>query len=172
MRFLRLTFLISVILIDFALGQTPEYWQRSIMNERIPTDDPHEVDLAEVVQRDILFGSLIVKNKSSEKGTARGPIMSIEGHQGADGTFWPAAELQVQKEKGGEWTKIGSSGNETPLSEVKVYTGTTLWGLRINLDPFKVHLRKFKLGRIVLKSGDQAEFLLDDLKPPDIKKAN
>jgi hypothetical protein len=161
--------LIFVILIGFALGEPPEYWQRSIMSERISTDDPYEVDLTEIVQREVLFGSLIVKNKSSEERTAHGSVMVIEGHESADGTFWPAVELQVQKEKGGEWIKIGSSGNEVPLSEAKVYTGTTLWGLRINLDRFKAHLGQFKLGRIVLKSGSRAEFSLDDLKPPNLK---
>jgi hypothetical protein len=43
-------------------------------------------------------------------------------------------------------------------------------GLRINLEPFKARVGKFRFGRIVLKSGDEALFLLDDLKPPTEEK--
>ncbi len=169
MRYLLHISLIVVLFTGLTQAETPEYWGQSIIVER-STDDPREVDLSDVNQERVLIGDLTVKNKSpAEKGT-RGSVMVIEGSQHSDGTFWPTAELQVQKEKGGEWIKVGLSGNERPTSQLQIYTGTMVYGLRINLDPFKAHLGKFRFGRIVLTSGDEALFLLDDLKPPSHEK--
>jgi hypothetical protein len=166
MRYLLRAFFIVLMLVTLIRAETPEYWGRSIIIERNSSDDIHEVDLGEVDQRDILIGTLTVKNKSVDEVGTRASVMAIEGHQNPDGTFWPTAELQVQKEKGAEWTRVGTSGNESPLSQLKVYTGTTVFGLRINLNGFKAHLGTSKFGRILLKSGSEAIFSLDDLKPP------
>jgi hypothetical protein len=152
-----------------ARTETPRYWSQTIVVERASTDAPHEVDLVHVDQKDSLVGGLNVTNRSSEPG-ASGTVMVIDGHENADGTFWPSAELYVQKDKNNEWIKVGTSGDENPIKELRIYSNTSVIGLRVNLDPFKTHLGKFKFGRIVLKSGDEAVFILDDLKPPRTEK--
>lgn len=170
MQYLLQISFIAVLFTTLTQAETLEDWGRSIIGERRSTDDPHEVDLSEVNQQDLLIGDLTVKNKPSAEKGSRSSVMVIEGHQNPDGRFWPRAELQVQKEKGGEWIKIGLSGNEPPASQLQIYIGTMVFGLRINLEPFKAHLGKFRFGRIVLSSGDEAHFLLDDLKPPNHEK--
>ena len=166
MRYLLHICFVALFFFGLMPAQTPQYWGRSIINERTSTDATREIDLTDVAQRDILIGGLAVKNKSPEELKSRGSVIVIEGHQNDDGTFWPTAELQAQKEKGDQWTTVGVSGNGPPITQLKIYTGTIVDGLRINLDPFKPLLGKFRFGRIVLKSGDEAEFLLDDLTPP------
>lgn len=169
MRYLIGTSLALVLLVGLTLAQAQRYWSRSIMNDRVSTGHPHEVELGEVYQRDILIGGLDVKNQLPESN-GRGSVMIIEGHQKSDGTFWPTAELQVQKEQNSEWVKIGSSGTERPSGQALVHNGMSVSGLQVNLEPFKGYLGKFRFGRILLKSGDEAVFLLDDLRPPTSEK--
>lgn len=170
MQYLLRIVLAIVLLVTSVQAQAPRHWQRSIKVEPRSTADPREVQLAGVGQRDILLGDLYVKNELPESDSP-GSVMIIEGHQKRDGTFWPTAELQVQKGSA-EWIRIGSSGTEQPFSHLRIYSGTMATGLRINLGPFKPYLNDFKFGRILFKSGYEVLIKLDDLKPPSDEKIN
>ena len=165
MRYVILTSLALVLPFVLAPAEPPRYWSQAIVVDRASSDAAREVDLVHVEQRDILIGGLEVINRSTLSAAPQ-KVPVIDGHQAADGTFWPSVELQVQREKGGEWTKIGTSGHDNPARQLQLYSSTTVNGLRVNLDPFKSYLGKFLFGRILLKSGDAAIFKLDDLKPP------
>ncbi len=101
----------------------------------------------------------------SQSRTSDKPFV-IEGHQAADGTFWPHMELEVKTEPEGKWIKVVSTLDQTVSAKVTIYYDMAVHGMRVSLEPLRQYIGKYKLARVRLQSGAEAVFNLADLKPP------
>jgi hypothetical protein len=94
-------------------------------------------------------------------------IISIEGTKTADGQFWPDVTSQVKNERTGKWETIAKPIRSGPRATITVKPGEFNPELLVTLDVFYARIGKYKLGRLLLKTGDSAEFELKDLLPSE-----
>jgi hypothetical protein len=109
------------------------------------------------------------------RGRAAVPV-TIEGAKTLDGLFWPDVCLEVKNEAIGKWETIAKSSNHWwELSKTRdtivIGRNSSNLDLMVNLDKFQPLIGKYKLGRIVLKSGEASPFELNVLLPPKDEKA-
>jgi hypothetical protein len=91
------------------------------------------------------------------------PTVRIEGTKTGDGKFWPDVTSQVMNDRTGSWETISKTFNHGHRAVVSVKPGEMNGELLIALDIFLPLVDKCKLGRVVLNSGETAEFDLKHL---------
>jgi hypothetical protein len=93
------------------------------------------------------------------------PTVTIEGTE-SEGTFWPDVICQVTNDAEGKWETIAtiSHGHSQAIA---VAPGEAKFNLTVGLDIFQPLIDKYRLGRVVLKTGEAATFELKDLLPPN-----
>lgn len=116
-----------------------------------------------VTQDSRLIGRFVYFQPAVE---GRSRTAEIPGVKAPDGTFWPDVTLQVLNENTAAWKTIGASRIEGVAAVVRVSASESDFGLRILFDPYKPFIGKFKLGRIILKTGVTATFALENLEEP------
>lgn len=97
-------------------------------------------------------------------------IISIKGIKTADGQFWPDVTSQVKNERTGKWETIAKPIRNGPRATITVKPGEFNPELLVTLDVFYARIGQYKLGRLLLKTGDSAEFELKDLLPSEEEK--
>jgi hypothetical protein len=97
---------------------------------------------------------------------AKSHPFEIDGEETSSGEFYPDVLYQVSNGDG-DWetleVPIVKRGKRTTIT---VESRTTSRPLRVNLDMFVSLIGKVKYGSVVLKMGERAAFLIDELQPP------
>lgn len=165
---LNRAFLIAAIVIAISVESSAQEWTRGIHSERSRGDVERLLELATVSQTETrLVGEFSFTTTAVTKGETPRPPLIIKGREERDGSFWPSAALQVKSEPSGEWKSVASSITDEPASAtITVYTRMGIFGLHVNFDPLKPYIKKARYGKLILKSGFEAEFRLDYLLPP------
>lgn len=101
-----------------------------------------------------------------KEGQQSPPPVTINGSRKADGTFWPRIVAQVANEIDSEWTTIQSSPTPGNTVATVVTTQQEKQRFYVNLDIFRPMIGKMKYGKVVLETGDAANFFIKDLLPP------
>jgi len=94
-------------------------------------------------------------------------IISIEGTRTADGQFWPDVTAQVKNERTGRWETISKPVSGGRRATITVKPGEFDPELFVTLDAFRPLIGKYRVGRLLLKTGDAAEFELKELLPSE-----
>jgi len=89
--------------------------------------------------------------------------VSIEG-EWRDGFFWPNVKAQVGDLYLGPWYSIPVEAKKKKLSKVEVLPGQEMRKWRVRLNDFLPYVGNYKVGRVVLASGDFAVFELINVK--------
>jgi hypothetical protein len=92
--------------------------------------------------------------------------VSIEGEWRED-FFWPAVKAQVGDHDKGPWYSIPVEAKKKQASKVEVLPGQELRKWRVRLNDFLPYVGNYKVGRLVLPSGEFAVFELKYLKGAD-----
>jgi hypothetical protein len=90
-------------------------------------------------------------------------IASIEGTKTADGQFWPDVTSQVKNERTGKWQTISEPFNRGHRATITIKPGEFNQELMVTLDVFYPLIGKYKVGRLLLRTGDATEFELKEL---------
>jgi hypothetical protein len=90
-------------------------------------------------------------------------VATIEGTKTEDGTFWPDVTSQVLNEETGKWETISKPFNHGHRGSVTIKPGEANHELLVSLDVFLPLVGKYKTGKLILNTGETAEFDLYDL---------
>jgi len=90
----------------------------------------------------------------------------IQGKRTPDGVFWPDVTLQVKNELAERWETVAKPSSRGRRATIIIEPNSRNFDLTVNLDAFKPFIGKYKLGRLVLKTGETPEFELKYLLPP------
>ena len=90
------------------------------------------------------------------------PPTTLHGKHDGD-AFRPNVTFQIGRSSDGPWKTIGRLHTGDDALTVDPSKGA--FGLYIQLDAFRPHLRKIQHGRVVLESGEAATIDLDHLLP-------
>jgi hypothetical protein len=118
-----------------------------------------------MVEGDPLIGVFSADTLPPESAKTVPPFV-IEGHRREDGTFWPEVELQVKIKPDGAWRRIATSLDDGVPTNVTIYGGMLVGGLRIDLEPFRPYIVKGQSGRVHFKSGEEVTVSFDYLTDP------
>jgi hypothetical protein len=91
------------------------------------------------------------------------PVAVIEGTDTGDGGFWPDVTSQVKDERTGKWETIAKPFDHGHRKTIAIKPGEFNQKLLVALDIFYPLIGKYKLGRLVLKTGETAVFELKNL---------
>jgi hypothetical protein len=89
--------------------------------------------------------------------------VTIEG-EWRDGFFWPVVKEQVGDAYLGPWYSIPGEAKKGKLTKVDVSPGQEMRKWRVRLNDFLPYVGNYKVGRVVLASGDFAVFELINVK--------
>ena len=89
--------------------------------------------------------------------------VTVEG-EWHDGFFWPAVKPQVGDLYRGPWYSIPVEPKKTKLAKIEVLPGQVMDEWRVRLNDFLPYVRNYKVGRVVLPSGEFAVFDVMDVK--------
>jgi hypothetical protein len=137
----------------------------------------HDLDLDLEISSGPIFDVLAIEYKSGELTATCSfsnidspkykPVkVSIEG-EWRDGFFWPAVKGQVGDLYKGPWYSIPVEAKKKQLSKVEVSPGQEISKWRVRLNDFLPYVGNYKVGRVLLASGDFAVFELKYLKGAD-----
>ncbi len=164
-RFFRaavMTVLLALVGVADA-GEPVQRWSTAITSIG-PRGDKPRLSLDFIVQEKAhLMGRLTLENFIPEN--KKTDTLVIKGVQGADGSFLPNVVLQVREHSDSEWKTVASA-IQMPTATLFVYPGLAVYGLTVELDAMRQFVGKYRLGKVVLKTGQEAEFDLNDLFPP------
>lgn len=152
----------AVVAITSVHGQ--DRWFRAVHTDGAEDDAPVTVKLAGVRKGDELVGELLI-SRNVIPGQATGPFV-VEGHVTDDGRFVISSRLQVSDDRNGPWRTAASAPDSRQAATVTIFRGLAVTGLDVNVEGLKPFIGKFRFGRVVLKTGEAAVFLLSDLLPP------
>jgi hypothetical protein len=91
------------------------------------------------------------------------PPRLIEGTKTYNDEFWPDVTGQVKNEKTGAWETVSLPLDYGRRATIEVKAGELKQDLLVSLDVFLPLVGKYKVGRVVLKTGEAAEFDLFEL---------
>jgi len=101
------------------------------------------------------------------------PPRLIEGTKTSNEEFWPDVTGQVKDEKTGSWETVSSPLDYGRRATIEIKAGELKQNLLVSLDVFVPLVGKYKVGRIVLKGGEAAEFdLFELLSAEECKRRN
>lgn len=143
----------------------PQSWSRTISAEPAnAAARAHEFTLYDIDQGELhLTGTCLYIN--GPLGAEPPKKLIIKGGRDRNGAFWPAVELQIKNEATGQWETIGSARFDKS-SNLSIEPNDHRFDLMVNLDPFKPFIGKFTTGKIILATGEAAQFELKHLLPP------
>lgn len=140
-------------------------WGRGILSTQVLPSNGPQLDVWFIREESRkLVGSFTLTNFQS--GDYKPVKLVIEG-EWRQGVFWATASLQVSDLARGPWRSISSQSNKRGSARVVVEPGGMLKDLKIDLEAFRSYIDRFRVGRVVLNSGDAGVLLLSDLKPPE-----
>ena len=90
-------------------------------------------------------------------------VARIEGTKTADEQFWPDVTSQVKNQRTGKWETISKPFNHGHRATITIKPGEFNPELMVTLDIFYPLIGKYKVGRLLLATGDAAEFELKEL---------
>lgn len=93
----------------------------------------------------------------------------IVGTRSKAGQFWPHATLQVRKTTGSEWEPIAKSASDGHGETISVSPNDHSGLLVVKLDAFRQYLHTHHRGRVMISTGETAEFVLAGLTDPPRK---
>ena len=139
-------------------------WGRGISGIRvIPTNGP-QFDVTFISEESgELVASCMLANIRS--GSYQPAPLVIEG-EWQQGVFWPSFVLQVGNEFRGPWYSVSMASSHATRGRLIVEPGKIVTDLRIKLGSFRNYIGNYRVGRIVLSSGDSGVFQLIHLRPP------
>lgn len=139
-------------------------WGTAILGTRVEPVNGPQVDVWFISEESgKLVGSCMLANMPSGNYKPRKLVIEGEWHKGA---FWATTILQVSDLAKGPWRTISTQSNKPAPVKVAVEPDSILSDFKVNLEQFRGYIGKFKVGRVVLNSGDAGVFELSDLKPP------
>jgi hypothetical protein len=150
---------------DRSVGEDETIWTMAISGTRVeePSGPVFEMWAIEY-KSGTLTGTCSFANFETSKYK---PVkVSIEG-EWRDGSFWPALKGQVGDLYKGPWYTIPAEAKKMKLSKVEVLPGQEMSKWRVGLNDFLPYVGNYKVGRVVLASGDFAVFELKGLKGAD-----
>lgn len=158
--------LLSVLsVITLAQAQSERNWTKGFRTQPADKQDPAGRFFLMFAKQEKLhliggcnYENYVVSNQAPRRVT-------IEGAKIADAIFWPDVALQVSND-GGEWQTIGQAVNDGQPDTIMIEPKGVAYSLLVNLDAFKPMIGKYKFGRLLLKTGEAADFRLDALLPP------
>jgi hypothetical protein len=160
-------FLSISCLVGSTRAETPKVWSLAISAEPANSADrARSFSLYEVDQNRLhLIGTWWYENGAV--GNETPPRVVIEGRRTSDGLFWPDVTSEVKNELTGKWETVAKPSSHGRRATVIIEPNSRNFDLRVNLDVFKQLIVKYKIGRIVLKTGEASEFELKYLTPPE-----
>ena len=111
---------------------------------------------------DELFANLILSNSTYDKRVP--PPITLEGVELSDGSFWPAATLQVSDDSEGPWESLPPSRPDGKKASVTIPSTLSLSPLRVDFRPFLPYIAREAWGRVVLQNGEATVIALKDLR--------
>ena len=152
----------TLISLPVSAGETRlPLWSRDISFH--PLDgytSAHRFSLRSITQEGLhLTGECAFYQTKDKEATT----VSIAGTKTADGEFWPDIFCEVKDSENGTWTRISMPFDHGHRGEVLIKPGEQNTKLFVSLDVFFPLVETHKLGRIVLATGDVAEFELSSL---------
>jgi len=102
-------------------------------------------------------------------GTYEPVEMRIRG-EWRGGQFWPAIEYQVGDQYAGPWRTVAHARRSLKQTYLVVKAGQVVPELWVSLEPFRIYIGKYVVGKVVVSSNDGGVFELSDLVPPKIPK--
>jgi hypothetical protein len=172
MRRIKITIIVTIIAIQglwlSVCGKSREpssTWERAIIGTRVlPLNGPQlEVTVLMEVSGE-LVGRCMLANAQS--GSYEPVKLVIEG-EWRHGFFWPTVESQVGDQYAGPWQTIRGRSFERKAAKLILERGEIMTELKVNLEPFRRYIGKYRVGRIVLSSNDSGVFELNDLIPSE-----
>lgn len=104
----------------------------------------------------------------SYRATEKSKRMAISGTDTGDAGFWPDVTAQVRNDQTGQWQTVASPFTRGHRSTIEVDPGTTTKLMPVTLDVFLPLVAKYKVGRVVLPTGEAAVFELEILLEPGV----
>lgn len=152
---------ITLVTPIWSVGRGETTWTTGILSTRLdePTGAIFDVLTIEYSSGE-LTATCIFANMESSKYR---PVEVIIEGEWRDGLFWPAVKEQVGDLYAGPWYSIPMVARPEKLAKVAVSPGQER-KLRFRLNDLLPYIGSFKVGRIVLTSGDFAVMELVNLK--------
>jgi hypothetical protein len=100
------------------------------------------------------------------------PVAVIEGTDTGESGFWPDVTSQVKNERTGKWETIAKPFNHGHRRKITIKPGEFNQELLVALDVFYPFVGKYKLGRLVLKTGEITMFELNKLLEEESEAPN
>lgn len=138
-------------------------WERDFLEDDIESKNPNFLLAILSSIEDRLVGYFAFHNQSI------GQVI-LNGTKTQDREFWPSVLMQVSNGENSEWTTIAQPATSDEVASLTV-DGKSTAKLMIKMDSFRPFVGKFKFGRVVLENGEPAWFELNELRPPDRRKA-
>ena len=91
---------------------------------------------------------------------------TISGFRTSDGRFWPEVSADVSNEIEKNWKPLSTHKMSGNPSKVTFRANDLNEWLRVDLEPFRGLIGKFKYGKVTLTNGEKAVFVLENLLPP------
>jgi hypothetical protein len=172
MRRINTTILITIIVIQglwpsvYGKDRKPSSsWGRAILGTRVVSVNGPTVEVDFITEElGRLVGYCSLANVQS--GSYEPVRLVIEG-EWRQGLFWPAITFQVDDQYAGPWQTIRCRSSNRKTTKLILERGQIMTELRVNLEPFRRYIGKYRVGRIVLSSSDGGVFELNDLIPPE-----
>jgi hypothetical protein len=147
-------------------GRDPKSsWGRAIFGTQVVPVNGPQLDVDFIFEEyGELIGYCTLANVAS--GSYKPAKLIVDGSW-RHGLFIPTIMLQVGNQYDGPWHTIrrrpsGRQSRKLTLARDQITTE-----LRVSLEPFRRYIGKYKVGRIVVSSGDSGVFVLENLIPPD-----
>jgi hypothetical protein len=159
----KLSIVLATVCLSLSVDTSwADYWSRDIDDGSELYNRPFQPFLLLVVSSidDHLRGNAVFMNSHDS------PVV-LEGTELADGEFWLNATAQVADDVHSEWKTIGQSSYPGKLVSLAIAPKTVNKSILVDLDLFRPMIGKIKHGRVLLKTGEAAQFELEDLLPPN-----
>lgn len=135
------------------VGTDARDWRPSFQLEVVRCDDDH------------LTGLAVLTRYPSNREVATHSVI-VEGVETDDGRFWPTVNFGISDKDRDDWREIGMSGSKERKAYRQVDPQTPGQAFFIDLDIFRPFIDHARYGRFVLKNGEAAVFLMNDLRAP------
>jgi hypothetical protein len=152
----------------WSVGEDEITWTGSVLNDLGPPVEMSSGPILDILHIEYKSGELTAHCAFSNiEGPKHHPVkVSIEG-EWREGFFWPAVKGQIGDHDKGPWYSIPVEARKQQLSKVEVLPGQEINQWRVRLNDFLPYVGNYRVGRLVLASGDFAVFELKYLKGPD-----
>jgi hypothetical protein len=146
----------------WSVGQEETTWTMAISHTRLEEPSGPIFDITTIEYKSgQLTATCSFANVESPK--YRPVKVSVEG-EWRDGFFWPAVKEQVGDLYLGPWYSIPGEPKMAKPTKLEVLPGQEMNKWRVRLNDFLPYVGNYKVGRVILASGDFSVFQLMQLK--------